>query len=60
MELENLMAKQEAEQQLRYQQARIENEREEIKLCRWQEELRLQQPKRGLENEIKKAEAHEE
>ena len=43
LELQNLRAKKEAEQLLRVQQLKLEQEREEIELRRQQQELRLEQ-----------------
>ena len=71
LELENLKAKQEAEQRLREQEMQLQNEREEMKLQAEREERRLQAEReerememrkreRELENERKKAEAEEE
>ena len=67
MELENLIAKQEAEQQLRDKEIQIENGRDamklqeqELRLWQQEQELRLRQRERELNNERKKAEAEEQ
>ena len=57
-ELENLIAKQEVEQQLRDQEIQIENEREAMKPQ--EQELRLRQRGRELDNEGNKAEPKEQ
>ena len=67
MEIENFIAKQKAEQQLRDQELQIENERDamklqeqELRLRQQEQELRLLQRERELDNERKKAEAEEQ
>ena len=52
IELEDLRAKKETEQQLQELQLEIEQERVEIELCRQQEELRLQQLQQQREQEL--------
>ena len=60
MELQNLRAKEEAEQRLRERQLEKEQEREELELRRRQEKLQLRQHEQEPENKRQKAEADED
>ena len=60
MELENLRAKKETEQQLRERQLELEQEREEIELLRQQEELRLQKQQQQREQDLQQQQQEQE